>query len=108
MKHDVHDGPRWTYLSIQEAGGQFAFHTTAVSRVHPQQELPASGERDGHRVKDLFGVDAVEGKKTKKRENLYQITSQRSWIAEISSHKSLPSILQISSLMHLRPIVGVS
>lgn len=70
VKNDVHDGPRWTYLSVQEAGGQFAFHTTAVSRVHPQQELPALGERDGHGVKDLFGVDAVEGKKTKKKGKL--------------------------------------
>lgn len=51
-----------TYLSIQEARGQFAFHTAAVSRIHPQQELPAPGEWDGHWVEDLFGVDAVEEK----------------------------------------------
>lgn len=47
------------YLSVQDAGGQFALHAAVVGRVHPQQELPASGERDGQRVEDFSGVDAT-------------------------------------------------
>lgn len=46
------------YLSVQHPGGQFALHTAVVCRVHPQQELPASGEGDGQRVEDFSGVDA--------------------------------------------------
>lgn len=46
------------YLSIQDSGGQLALHAAAVGRIHPQQELPASGEGDGQRVKDFSGVDA--------------------------------------------------
>lgn len=50
--------PSLNYLPTQDAGGQFALHAAAVGRIHPQQELPASGERDGQRVKYFFGVDA--------------------------------------------------
>lgn len=46
------------YLSIQDTRGQFALHSAAVCRVHPHQELPASGEGDGQRVEDFSGVNA--------------------------------------------------
>ena len=47
-----------SYLSVHDAGRQFALHAAAVGRIHPQQKLPAPGEGDGQRVKDLSGVDA--------------------------------------------------
>lgn len=54
-------GGRLIYLSVHDAGRQFALHAAAVGRIHPQQKLPASGEGDGQRVKDLSGVDAGGG-----------------------------------------------
>lgn len=46
------------YLSIQDAGRQFPLNTAIVGQIHPQQELPASGEGDGQRVEDFSGVYA--------------------------------------------------
>lgn len=46
------------YLSIQDAGWKFTLHSTIVGWIHPKQELPASGEWDGQRVKDFLWMDA--------------------------------------------------
>lgn len=64
------------HLSIQDAGQKFPLHSAIVGWIHPQQELPASGEWDGQRVKDFFGMDAGE-KKKKKHGKIFFLTSKQ-------------------------------
>jgi hypothetical protein len=47
------------YLSTVNTRWNFSFDSTIVGWIHPEKEFPASRERDGQGMEDLFRMDAA-------------------------------------------------